>query len=69
MRLLDEGKSTAEIFIQIEADYARFGPPTTRNIMRKWIMLIAAGLQKRRPLTGRLAVSLHNSQYGFNPQA
>lgn len=30
MRLLDEGKSTAEIFIQIETDYARFGPPTEK---------------------------------------
>lgn len=28
MRLLDEGKGAAEIFTQIEADYARFGPPT-----------------------------------------
>jgi len=30
MHLLDEGKSTAEIFAQIEADYARFGPPTVK---------------------------------------
>lgn len=30
MRLLDEGKSTAEIFAQIEADYARFSPPTVK---------------------------------------
>ncbi len=30
MRLLDEGLSTAEIFTQIEADYARFGPPTVK---------------------------------------
>lgn len=30
MRLLDEGKTTAEIFAQIEADYARFGPPTVK---------------------------------------
>lgn len=30
MRMWDEGKSTAEIFAQIEADYARFGPPTVK---------------------------------------
>lgn len=30
MRLLDEGKSTAQIYEQIEADYARFGPPTEK---------------------------------------
>lgn len=30
MRLLDEGKTTTEIFSQIEADYARFGPPTVK---------------------------------------
>lgn len=30
MRMMDEGKSTADIFIQIEADYARFGPPTIK---------------------------------------
>lgn len=30
MRLFDEGKSPAEIFTQIEADYARFGPPTVK---------------------------------------
>lgn len=30
MRLLDEGKSTAEIFAQIEADYSRFSPPTVK---------------------------------------
>jgi hypothetical protein len=30
MRMLDEGRSTAEIFTQIEADYARFGPPTIK---------------------------------------
>lgn len=30
MRLLDEGKSTAEILAQIEADYARFGAPTIK---------------------------------------
>jgi hypothetical protein len=30
MQLLDEGKSTAEIFTQIEADYARFSPPTVK---------------------------------------
>lgn len=28
MRLLDEGNSTVDIFAQIEANYARFGPPT-----------------------------------------
>ena len=30
MRLLDEGKSTAEIFAQIEADYSRFSPPMVK---------------------------------------
>lgn len=30
MRLLDEGQSTTQIFAQIEADYARFGPPTVK---------------------------------------
>lgn len=30
MQLLDEGKSTSEIFAQIEAEYARFGPPTEK---------------------------------------
>lgn len=30
MRMLDEGKSSSEIFAQIEADYARFGPPTEK---------------------------------------
>ena len=30
MQMLDEGKSTPEIFTQIEADYARFGPPTEK---------------------------------------
>lgn len=30
MRMLDEGKSSAEIFVQIEADYARFSPPTEK---------------------------------------
>jgi hypothetical protein len=30
MRMLDEGKSSSEIFAQIEADYARFDPPTEK---------------------------------------
>jgi hypothetical protein len=30
MRLLDEGQSSSEIIAQIEADYARFGPPTEK---------------------------------------
>ncbi len=30
MRLFDEGKSPAEIFTQIEAEYARFGPPAVK---------------------------------------
>ena len=30
MRMLDEGKSVDEIFAQVEADYARFGPPTVK---------------------------------------
>lgn len=30
MRLMDEGKSTADIYTQIEADYARFAPPTLK---------------------------------------
>lgn len=30
MRMLDEGKPTADIFARIEADYARFGPPTVK---------------------------------------
>ena len=31
MRMMDEGKSTPDIFTQIEADYARFGPPTVKS--------------------------------------
>ena len=30
MQMVDEGKSTSEIFAQIETDYARFGPPTAK---------------------------------------
>jgi F0F1-type ATP synthase alpha subunit len=30
MRMMDEGKSTAEIFAQVEADYGRFAPPTVK---------------------------------------
>ena len=30
MRMLDEDKSSSEIFDQIKADYARFGPPTEK---------------------------------------
>ena len=30
MQMLDEGKSTSDIFAQVEADYARFGPPTEK---------------------------------------
>lgn len=30
MQMLDEGKSATEIFEQIEANYARFGPPTEK---------------------------------------
>ena len=30
MRMMDEGRSTADIFTQIQADYARFGPPTVK---------------------------------------
>ncbi len=30
MKMVDEGKSTTEIFAQIEVDYARFGPPTEK---------------------------------------
>lgn len=30
MRMMDEGKSTAEILAQIEADYSRFAPPTVK---------------------------------------
>ncbi len=30
MRMMDEGKSTADIFAQVEADYAQFGPPTIK---------------------------------------
>lgn len=30
MNMLDEGKSTAEIFAQIELDYGRYGPPTIK---------------------------------------
>lgn len=31
MRMLDEGQSIEAIFAQIEADYARFGPPTVKT--------------------------------------
>lgn len=30
MRMMDEGKTTADIFTQIELDYGRFGPPTVK---------------------------------------
>lgn len=30
MRMMDEGRSTAEIFAQIELDYSRFAPPTVK---------------------------------------
>ncbi len=30
MQMLDEGISSSEIFTQIEAEYARFGPPTEK---------------------------------------
>ncbi len=31
MRMMDEGKSTADIYTQIEVDYARFAPPTLKS--------------------------------------
>jgi hypothetical protein len=32
MQMMDEGMSTADIFAQIETDYARFAPPTTKPV-------------------------------------
>jgi hypothetical protein len=29
--MMDEGRSKAEIFAQIEADYSRFAPPTVKS--------------------------------------